>query len=188
MLALSPELLTNKEMSAIKQLQFTSRVIHIPGNDLRDIVGLYEILKHRNAHACSEAELALVAAIKAIVIANITAGTPIALGRYQRLAIKLQLLLEQHIRNEKSPTKYASLLNISGVYLNEAIKGATGRNVTTLIGEYVTTLAKRELCHTQLSAQQIAFDLGYDDYDSFARLFKRHAGMSPNAFRNKYLE
>lgn len=186
-LALSLELLTGKDLSAIKELQFTNKIIHLPTNDLCDIVGLYEILKRRR-HAARETELALVTAIKSIIIANIKAGTPIVPDRYQRITIKLQQLLEQHICKEKSPTKYASLLNVSSVYLNEAIKGATGRNVTTMIGEYVTTLAKRELCHTQLSAQQIAFNLGYDDYGSFARLFKRHAGMSPNAFRNKYLE
>ena len=38
------------------------------------------------------------------------------------------------------------------------------------------------------SAEQIAFDLGFDDYTYFSRLFSRNVGMSPKAFRDKYLE
>ena len=186
-LILAPELLTAKDLSAIKELKFANKVIPLSENDLRDIVGLHEILRRRKDNA-GETELALVSAIKSIVIKNIKSGNSIIPHRYQRLAIRFQQLMDQHIRVIKSPAKYASLLNVSGVYLNEAVKAATGKSVSYLIGEYVTILAKRELCYTQLNAQKIASDLGYGDYSYFARLFRHHAGISPKAFRDKYLE
>ncbi|MCM1067137.1 MAG: AraC family transcriptional regulator [Muribaculaceae bacterium] len=186
-LALAPDLLSDKDLAAINELQLTDKITQLPASDLRDIVGLYEVLKRRNGTA-GDAELALVSAIKSIVIANVRAGSTIVPHRYQRLAIAFRQLLEQNVGTVKSPAKYARMLSVSGVYLNEALKAATGKSVSRLIGEYVTTMAKRELCHTGRSAQEIANDLGYDDYSYFSRLFRRHAGMSPMAFRRKYLE
>lgn len=186
-LVLAPELLTDKDLSAIRELQFADKVIRLSESDLRDIVGLYEILRRRKENA-GETELALVSAIKSIVCGNIKSVNPVIPHRYQRLAVRFQQLLEQHVRLIKSPNEYAHRLNVSGVYLNEAIKGATGHSVGNMIGEYVAMLAKRELFYTRKSAQEIAYSLGYEDYSYFSRLFRRHSGMSPTAFRSRYLE
>lgn len=96
--------------------------------------------------------------------------------------------MERHISDIKGPAEYARMLNVSVGYLNEAIKVATGQSVGTMIGRYVTILAKRELCYTAKMAKEIAYGLGYEDYNYFSRLFRRYAGMSPRAFRGKYIE
>ena len=186
-LLLAPELLSDKDLSAIRELQFGNRIIELKENDLNDITTLYDILRKRN-QTSREFELSLVNAIKHIVIANINTDCSSVPGRHIRLALKFQQLMEQNIRTVKSPTEYASMLHVSGVYLNEAVKSVTGKSVRCLIGEYVTTLAKRELCYTKLSAQEIAFNLGYVDYSYFSRLFSRYASMSPKRFRDTYLE
>lgn len=186
-LLLAPALLSDKDLLSIRELQFGNRIIELKENDLNDITILYDILKKRNQTA-REIELSLVNAIKHIVIANINPDSRSIPGRHIRLALKFQQLMEQNIRTVKSPTEYAAMLNVSGVYLNEAIKSVTGKSVSCLIGEYVTTLAKRELCYTKLSAQEIAIHLGYEDYSYFSRLFSRHASMSPKRFRDIYIE
>lgn len=186
-LLLAPALLSDKDLLAIRELQFGNRIIGLKENDLDDITMLYDILKKRNQTA-HEIELSLVNAIKQIVIANISPDSRSIPGRHIRLALRFQQLMEQNIRTVKSPTEYASMLNVSGVYLNEAVKSVTGKSVSCMIGEYVTTLAKRELCYTKLSAQEIAIHLGYEDYSYFSRLFSRHASMSPKRFRDIYIE
>ena len=45
--------------------------------------------------------------------------------------------------------------------------------------------AKRLLYHTDKSVKEIAFELGYDDYPYFSRLFTKSTGMSALTFRNK---
>lgn len=186
-LLLAPALLSDKDLLAIRELQFGNRVIELKENDLDDITMLYDILKKRN-QTVHEIELSLVNVIKQIVIANISPDSRSVPGRHIRLALRFQQLMEQNIRTVKSPTEYASMLNVSGVYLNEAVKSVTGKSVSCMIGEYVTTLAKRELCYTKLSAQEIAIHLGYEDYSYFSRLFSRHASMSPKRFRDIYIE
>ncbi len=186
-LLLSPELLSDKDMLAIRELQFGNKIIELKEDDLHDIIQLYNVLKKRH-QTTREIELSLVNAIKHLVITNITPNHPSVPNRYIRLVLKFQQLMEQNIRTVKSPTEYASMLNVSGVYLNEAVKSVTGKNASCLIGEYVTMLAKRELFYTKLSAQEIALNLGYVDYSYFSRLFSRHASMSPKSFRHAYIE
>lgn len=44
--------------------------------------------------------------------------------------------------------------------------------------------AKRLFRYEELSIMEIAFEVGYENYRTFARVFKRHAGCSPAAFRD----
>jgi AraC family transcriptional activator of pobA len=45
--------------------------------------------------------------------------------------------------------------------------------------------ARRNLAYTHLSISTIAYSLGYGDPAYFTRVFKRDAGVSPKAFREK---
>lgn len=75
------------------------------------------------------------------------------------------------------------MLNISEVYLNEAIRAMTGMNTGSFIRAQVVLNAKRLLVHTSRTVSEIAASLGYDDVSYFSRLFKREAGMTPTDFR-----
>ncbi|WP_430413034.1 helix-turn-helix domain-containing protein [Kordia sp.] len=39
---------------------------------------------------------------------------------------------------------------------------------------------------TNNQIKQIAFYLGYEDTSYFIRFFKKHTGLSPNVYRNKF--
>ncbi|WP_304252380.1 AraC family transcriptional regulator [Parabacteroides gordonii] len=102
------------------------------------------------------------------------------------LAFK-ELLSKEHPIN-KSPSYYASQLHISPVYLNEVIKNITGESSSKYIQNELVLRAKRMLIHTTLNIREIAFDLGFDDYAYFTRLFTKVTGMNPTSYRKKYLE
>ncbi|WP_186774346.1 helix-turn-helix domain-containing protein [Chitinophaga pinensis] len=95
-------------------------------------------------------------------------------------------LLIQHFRTIKSPAAYADMLHITTDYLNEAVKAATGKSVSHWIRETVVTEAKRQLFHTALNIDEIAWQLGYEDYRYFTRIFKKETGVSPQQFREEY--
>ena len=46
--------------------------------------------------------------------------------------------------------------------------------------------AKRYLAHSELSAKEIAYKLGYEDEAYFSRFFNKHAGNTPIHFRKLY--
>lgn len=98
------------------------------------------------------------------------------------ITLSFRKLLDKYLTQEKSPAAYASMLNISEVYLNEAVKGATGLSVGAYLRSRIVIEAKRMLIYTSKSAKEIAYSLGYNDYAYFSRLFRKHAGMSPSEF------
>lgn len=104
-------------------------------------------------------------------------------GRYMSITVRLRKLLDTHLTSEKSPAVYASMLNISEVYLNEAVKGATGLSAGAYIRGRVVVQAMRQLAYTSMSAKEIAYSLGYDDYSYFSKLFKKRVGKSPTDYR-----
>ena len=75
------------------------------------------------------------------------------------------------------------MLNISEVYLNEAVKGATGLSVGAYIRNRSIIQARRQLAYTSMSVKEIAFALGYNDYAYFSKLFKKSVGKSPMEYR-----
>ena len=50
--------------------------------------------------------------------------------------------------------------------------------------ERVVLETKRMLADKQLSINEIADALGFEDYSYFSRFFKKQTGMSPTEFRN----
>ena len=77
-------------------------------------------------------------------------------------------VLAEHLAANRQPFHYASLLNISAVYLNE-----------------VVLRAKRRLVHTDLSIKEIADSLGINDHAYFSRMFTQATGVSPTLFRQR---
>lgn len=110
------------------------------------------------------------------------------LSRFEIVTKAFRGELAQRFATVKRPAAYAELLHVSAPYLNECVKTATGESVSYHIQERVVLEAKRLLYHSHKSVKEIAFDLGYEDYSYFTRLFVKVTGMTPVAFRSKNLE
>lgn len=96
---------------------------------------------------------------------------------------KFRQLLTQQIVTCKKPSDYAQQLNVSASHLNDTVKSMTGFSVTYHIQQAVLAEAQRLLIYTDLSVQEIAGRLGYEDTKYFIRLFGKGAGLSPAKFR-----
>jgi len=68
------------------------------------------------------------------------------------------------------------------------IRSTTGHAVSYHIQQRIVLQAKRMLRYSNQTVKEIAFALGYEDYPYFTRLFKKVAGVSAVAFRNKNSE
>ena len=106
-------------------------------------------------------------------------------SRTELITRSFKRLLETNYCTIKRPARYAKQLNISTHYLNESVKYTTGQTVSQHIQNRIILEAKRLLYHSDKSVKEIAFELGYDDYPYFSRLFNKSTGMSALAFRNK---
>ena len=94
-----------------------------------------------------------------------------------------EVLLEQNFKIEKAPSLYASQLNITLKHLNRICNEILQKTTTEVITDRIILEAKRMLMDKKFTINEIASELGFDDYSYFTRLFKKHTGMTPTNFR-----
>jgi AraC-like DNA-binding protein len=105
----------------------------------------------------------------------------------------LENILNDYFNDEKMtsnglPTvhKVAEKLNMSSNYLSELLKVLTGLNTQQHIHQKVIEKAKLKLSTTDLSATEIAYELGFEHPQSFSKLFKTKTNLTPLEFRNSF--
>lgn len=96
---------------------------------------------------------------------------------------KLEQLLEENYKVQKSVAFYASGLNVSLKHLNRICNEILKKTTTEVVVDRVILEAKRMLLDKNWTVNEIATELGYEDYSYFTRLFKKHTAMTPTAFR-----
>ena len=95
-------------------------------------------------------------------------------------------MLNRDFKTEKSAMYYASQLHITTKHLNRICKEITGKTSTEVIAERVLLEAKRLLSGGSKNLNEIARELGYEEYAYFSRLFKQYCGESPRVFLRRY--
>jgi AraC family transcriptional regulator, transcriptional activator of pobA len=78
---------------------------------------------------------------------------------------------------------YAEELRVPAAALSRALTEITGRGTKEWVLDRVMLEAARLLRFTDMTVQQVALQVGYDDPLYFSRAFKRHFGESPVAYR-----
>ncbi|MDE6410720.1 MAG: helix-turn-helix domain-containing protein [Muribaculaceae bacterium] len=76
---------------------------------------------------------------------------------------------------------FADQLNMSASYLSDVIKKITGETAGTLIRQYVVQLAKNRLS-AGMNSSEVAYSLGYEYPQHFARTFKKVTGITPTQY------
>lgn len=92
-------------------------------------------------------------------------------------------LLEAKFITEKAASFYADALSITLKHLNRICNEMLQKTTTQVITERIILESKRMLMDKNLTVNEIATKLGYDDYSYFMRLFKKNTGMTPKMFR-----
>lgn len=101
----------------------------------------------------------------------------------QKLTRQFKQLITKQSIGGKSVRYYAGQLGISVNHLNKTVKTTTGYTPGQLIRQEVVLEAKRLFRHTDLTATEIGYRLGFDDTSYFGRFFKREVGVRPGQFR-----
>ena len=94
-----------------------------------------------------------------------------------------QQLIEAKFIDLRLPKDYAKLLFITPHQLNAACKTSAGISAGELIRNRVLLEAKRLLVNFSLPIGEIADRLNFPDHPYFIKFFKKHTGMTPEAFR-----
>jgi AraC family transcriptional activator of pobA len=79
----------------------------------------------------------------------------------------------------------AAILGISTVHLNRICNEIAGKPASRLLEESLLEEAKMYLNYTTYSVSEIAYLLGFEYPNYFARFFRKHTGKSPKSFSNE---
>ena len=80
----------------------------------------------------------------------------------------------------------AETLHVSPNYLSGLLKVLTGQSTQQHIHDKLIEKAKEKLSTTDLSISEIAYELGFEHSQSFSKLFKTKANISPLEFRQSF--
>jgi AraC family transcriptional activator of pobA len=109
------------------------------------------------------------------------------------LLLKAEQLLDSYFHAEKpllnglpSVREIAEELNVSSHYLSDMLRSLTGHNTQQHIHNRLIDKAKDLLSTTNLTVAEVAYKLGFEHPQSFNKLFKSKAKVSPLEFRQSF--
>ncbi|MDX5584319.1 MAG: AraC family transcriptional regulator [Aureibaculum sp.] len=98
---------------------------------------------------------------------------------------EFNFLVEENFKTKHSVADYAALLNKSPKTLSNIFSKIGSKTPLQYIHERKMLEARRLLRYSELQIQEIAYEIGYEDIQTFSRFFKRQEGVSPSNFKEK---
>jgi AraC-like DNA-binding protein len=98
---------------------------------------------------------------------------------------KFNILVEQHFKEKHQVADYADLLFKSPKTLSNFFKKHDENSPLKIINGRIAAEAKRLLLYSDKSAEEISYELGYNEPSHFSKFFKTQVGVSPMVFRKK---
>lgn len=99
----------------------------------------------------------------------------------------VQQYVNDHLDQDISLDLVADKLNISRSYLSTYFKEKTGESFSEYLNRVRIYRAKEMLAEVDLKINDISAKLGYQSVNSFIRMFKRYAGVTPGEYRKRLL-
>ena len=100
--------------------------------------------------------------------------------------IRVQQYMEKNYDKAITMTEMAGISNMSSRNLMRRFEQATSNTPLEYLQRFRIENAKKMLENKNYSIEQIAMKCGYEDMSFFRKVFKRHAGMTPRAYKDKY--
>lgn len=94
------------------------------------------------------------------------------------------IYIKNNIHKPLSLNHLANVSCLSMFHFHRLFKQETGLTIKTFVDILKMEKALQELVYTSKSVAEIAIHLGYNDYETFSRRFKKYYQVSPNDFRN----
>jgi transcriptional regulator GlxA family with amidase domain len=100
--------------------------------------------------------------------------------------LEAQIHMEKKITEMISVEKLASKFGFSPRNFKRRFKHATGTSPLTYLQRIRIELAKSKLESTMETFDEITYQVGYENSNSFRRLFKKYTGIGPREYRDRF--
>ncbi|MZQ85484.1 response regulator [Paenibacillus sp. 5J-6] len=96
---------------------------------------------------------------------------------------KIRLYIEEHLGDDLSLVRLASVIHFNPSYLSRLFKQESGINLSEYIDEVRMEKAKNLLKKDELKIAEVGVQVGYETPHSFTRFFKKSTSMTPAEYR-----
>jgi len=161
-------------------------VLELPGDRQAHVVGLLaELAREQGAGLPLQGPVS--ESLLTLILAEVARAVPARTeaSAETSLVSAALALIEARCLGELTLNALADELGRTPAHLTTAVRRATGRTVGAWIREGRLAEARRRLVATDECVDVIAERVGYVDASSFVRLFRRHHGVPPGAFRTR---
>jgi AraC family transcriptional activator of pobA len=166
----------------------TESVINLPDSEAGQLRALFqEMLPTETAGPFGE-DMVRILLLKLFIIVEQSSAQkngPHPTSRANLLLKKFQNLVDKNFTQLKLPGAYADQLSITPNHLNALCKEHLGLQAGEVIRQRLTLEAKRLLVNMDLTVSEIAYKLNFNDNSYFTKFFRKQAGLTPEAFRNR---
>ena len=106
-------------------------------------------------------------------------------NRNKQLFNDFMALVKQYHTRHRGVKFYAEKLCITPNYLSGVVKDYTGKTATEWVNDFVILEAKIMLKDSNLSIQEISYQLHFPNQSAFGKYFKQLVGVGPKQYRSE---
>lgn len=99
---------------------------------------------------------------------------------------RIYRFLSDNVEKPFSPADLEKHMELSFKHIGKIFKEQTGMTLHECHTHFKIERATRLLCSTSMNISEISESLGFSDPLYFSNVFKKHTGLSPRTYRNKY--
>ena len=104
----------------------------------------------------------------------------------KQLVERFMEIVEQSDGRIRRVDTFAQRLNVTPKYLSRLMKDIANRRPSDIILLFTMKAIESRLRFTDMTMQQIAYDLKFANASFFGKYFREHSGMTPMEYRMKY--
>ena len=93
--------------------------------------------------------------------------------------------IDAHITEKLSLVAISKKVNLSREYTAYIFKKEMSKTLITYINERKLILAKELISQQQMTLNEVAYGLGFENYNYFCRIFKKYFGITPGQLKQK---
>jgi AraC family transcriptional activator of pobA len=170
---------------------FNSPVAYLKSKDLQRIKKLFEeiVFEFKGDEIMKQAKLCSMADLVYIELSRLYLPEKEISAQNQLYLSKIKMLqdlVDKNFIEIKSPSEYASRMNMSEKHLNRICMACLNKTTGDFIADRVLLEAKNLLIHSGLSVKEVADKLNFSDSAYFSRWFKNRSGQTPIEFTKKH--
>jgi len=94
-------------------------------------------------------------------------------------------LMHEYYKTERSVEFYADKMNLTSKHLSRVVRNYSGKSVHQWIDEFVVLEIKNLLKYSDMSIQQISYELNFPNPSFMGQYFKRITGKTPGEYRRE---